>query len=223
MRHSCVWRILLLEAEEGAFVSLLDAPPPARDAAASCTSVRAHPVLAGEPATTTSCSARQSSSTTTRREFAPESPGDFFDACGIDALLALRTKTLTPRGEGPGPRDGRPRGSAARSRRCDGRGSDGTPPRHDARQAARGDREPRLRSGSARAASSRGRQAPHRRQDLLYEGRSATVESVREDVDGRQYLLVTIDDDPAAEMHQSKGRFHYYYPDEVERLDGGER
>jgi hypothetical protein len=49
MRHSCVSTHLLLEAEEGRFVSLLDAPPPARDAAAACTCVRAHPVLAGEP------------------------------------------------------------------------------------------------------------------------------------------------------------------------------
>lgn len=49
MRRSCVSTHLLLEAEAGTFVSLLDAPARARDAAAACTSVRAHPVLAGEP------------------------------------------------------------------------------------------------------------------------------------------------------------------------------
>jgi hypothetical protein len=60
-------------------------------------------------------------------------------------------------------------------------------------------------------------------QDLLYRGRAATIEDVREDVDGQELLLVTIDDDPAAEIHRWKGRFHYYYADEVERLGGEER
>jgi hypothetical protein len=55
-------------------------------------------------------------------------------------------------------------------------------------------------------------------QDILFAGRSATIEAIRHDVDGRQYLAVTIDDDPAVEMHRAKGRFHYYYPDEVEPL-----
>lgn len=48
MRTSCVSTHLLLEAEQGHFVSLLDTPADARNAAAACTSVRAHPVLAGE-------------------------------------------------------------------------------------------------------------------------------------------------------------------------------
>jgi hypothetical protein len=55
-------------------------------------------------------------------------------------------------------------------------------------------------------------------QDLLYTGYSATIEAVLEDIDGREYLAVTIDDDPAAELHRWYGRFHHYYPDEVEPL-----
>ena len=55
-------------------------------------------------------------------------------------------------------------------------------------------------------------------QDLLFAGRSATVEAVLRDAEGREYLAVTIDDDPAAELHRWYGRFHYYRPDEVEPL-----
>ena len=53
-------------------------------------------------------------------------------------------------------------------------------------------------------------------QDLLYAGMSATVEAVVRDVDGEPHLLVTIDGDPAAELHRWYGRFHYYRLDEVE-------
>lgn len=55
-------------------------------------------------------------------------------------------------------------------------------------------------------------------QDFLYEGYLATIEAVLEDADGRAYLAVTIDGDPAAELHRWYGRFHHYYPDEVEPL-----
>jgi hypothetical protein len=55
-------------------------------------------------------------------------------------------------------------------------------------------------------------------QDLLFAARSATVEAVLRDDEDREYLAVTIDDDPAAELHRWYGRFHYYRPDEVEPL-----
>jgi hypothetical protein len=58
-------------------------------------------------------------------------------------------------------------------------------------------------------------------QDILYAGCTATVHAVKQDVDGRDYLAVTIDDDPAAELHAGRGIYRYYYPDEVEDLDGG--
>jgi len=59
----------------------------------------------------------------------------------------------------------------------------------------------------------------HRRtdaQDIFLAGMIATVEGVFFDVDGDQHVAVTIDDDPAAELHQWHGRFLYFHPDEVE-------
>ncbi|WP_434094610.1 hypothetical protein [Streptomyces hyaluromycini] len=57
-------------------------------------------------------------------------------------------------------------------------------------------------------------------QDMFLAGRTATVAAVFHDVDGSIHLAVTVDDDPAAELHGWYGRFHYFRPDEVEPLGG---
>jgi hypothetical protein len=229
MRASCVSTHVLLEAENGSFMSLVDAPPHAREAAAACTSVRAHPVLAGAPGQydVMLCSPIILYD---HPQVAPESPGEFFDSCEIDALLALRTKTLTPE-------------ERVLARAADGRAAalldrvDALEDNDMARLHGGTMRDRRLVATESTGSADRAEIGPGERvrlrltgsrrrtdaQDILYDGRCATVESVREDVDGRKYLLVTIDDDPAAEMHRWKGRFHYYYPDEVERIEGGER
>jgi hypothetical protein len=41
------------------------------------------------------------------------------------------------------------------------------------------------------------------------------------DVDGELSLAVTVDDDPAAEVHDWYGRYHYFRLDEVELLEAG--
>jgi hypothetical protein len=55
-------------------------------------------------------------------------------------------------------------------------------------------------------------------QDMFLAGRSATVQSVFLDVDGKSYLAVTLDDDPGADLDVSHGRFRYFAPEEVEPL-----
>ncbi|MEV7809432.1 hypothetical protein AB0P05_01595 [Streptomyces flaveolus] len=55
-------------------------------------------------------------------------------------------------------------------------------------------------------------------QDMFLAGRTARVAAVFHDVDGSTHLAVTVDDDPAAELHGWYGRFHYFRPDEVESL-----
>ena len=46
---------------------------------------------------------------------------------------------------------------------------------------------------------------------------------VYRDVDDRVYLAVTVDADPAASLHESFGRFFYFDPAEVERIDSPEQ
>lgn len=55
-------------------------------------------------------------------------------------------------------------------------------------------------------------------QDMFLAGRTAQVAAVFHDVDGSIHLAVTVEDDPAAELHGWYGRFHYFRPDEVEPL-----
>nr|WP_240634669.1 MULTISPECIES: hypothetical protein [Streptomyces] len=55
-------------------------------------------------------------------------------------------------------------------------------------------------------------------QDMFLVGRTAHVAAVFHDVDGSVHLAVTVDDDPASELHTWYGRFHYFRPDELEPL-----
>ena len=56
-------------------------------------------------------------------------------------------------------------------------------------------------------------------QDMVLAGRTAEVAAVFHDVDGSVHLAVTLDDDPAAELNNWYGRFHYFRPDELEPLE----
>jgi hypothetical protein len=77
----------------------------------------------------------------------------------------------------------------------------------DGIRIARGARV-RMRPGTRRADA----------QDLFLAGRTAVVEAVLHDVDGQVHLAVTPDDDPAADLQRSHGRFLYFAADEVEPL-----
>jgi hypothetical protein len=72
------------------------------------------------------------------------------------------------------------------------------------------------------ARGSRVRMCPGRRradaQDLFLAGRTALVEAVLFDVDGQVHLALIPDDDPAADLQRSHGRFLYFSPDEVEPI-----
>jgi hypothetical protein len=56
-------------------------------------------------------------------------------------------------------------------------------------------------------------------QDMFLAGKTARVEAVYFDVEEKEYLAVTLEDDPAADFMQTHGRFLYFYPDEVEPLE----
>jgi hypothetical protein len=70
------------------------------------------------------------------------------------------------------------------------------------------------RSRAARGCGSRRRRRADA-QDFLLRDRAALVAGVFEDLDGRTYLGVTLEDDPAAEWMPGHGRYYYFFPDEV--------
>jgi len=74
-----------------------------------------------------------------------------------------------------------------------------------------------LKGGSRVRLRPRGRGADA--QDMFLVGRTAKVAAVFHDVDGSTHLAVTLDDDPASELHTWYGRFHYFRPDELEPME----
>ena len=60
--------------------------------------------------------------------------------------------------------------------------------------------------------------------DLALAGKTATVESIEQDFDGRVYLAVTVDDDPGRDLGvlRQPGHRFFFGPDEVEPLPQGE-
>lgn len=215
---------LLLHAEGGAFWSMFDPPSWAAEEAAACQFERCYPVLVGP-----SGERRQVLAAPIilydYPSVAPESPGDLFDAAEIDELLTLRTRTLTDE-------------EKRQARATDPKAAriidqvDAMPPQvyerlHGAlrdlkggEMVPRGTFPPDQRSSHGHVRGARVVLRPGKRrtdaQDLLFAGCRATIQAVLRDVDDQEVLAVTIDDDPAAELHQWYGRFHYYYPDEVE-------
>ncbi len=100
LRTSLVATHSLLGVHGGSFLSLLDPPAWAAQAAKDCRNVHTFPVLAGDPM----CIDPKSSDTVLSSpilmdydypKVSPESPGDLFDATEIDEILSLRTLTLT--------------------------------------------------------------------------------------------------------------------------------
>jgi hydrogenase maturation protease len=57
--------------------------------------------------------------------------------------------------------------------------------------------------------------------DLFLAGRVARVEGIYRDVEDVAWVAVSLEGDPASDLHSSHGRFFYFYPDEVEPLEDG--
>jgi hypothetical protein len=201
-----------IAVDGGEPLSALDPPAWARTATAACASVRTYPVLIDDGLVLCAPFILYD-----RPQIAPESHADLCDASEIDELLLLRTRNLTD-DEKRHARATDPR-AAAIVDRADAMSDrelarlHGTP-----RDVRAGEMIPR----AAVAIGSKVRLGRPRRttdaQDLLFAGHVATVAEIREDVDGTTYLAVTIDDDPAADLHDWYGRYRYYRPDEVELL-----
>ncbi|MDQ3294441.1 MAG: hypothetical protein M3527_08335 [Actinomycetota bacterium] len=245
MRRSLVAVHTLLHVEDGTFVSLLEPAEFARAAVAGCTQEGTFPVLVGDPDDPTVVLSSPII-LYDHPAVADASPGDMCDATEIDEILALRILTLTD-DEKRLARSTDPRAAAIVDRiegfspevfaslhgemRSVPGGPASTDPaalpwwepavdaevnpwedsiRIDGIDVAKGTKV-RLRPGKAT-----GRRTDA--QDLFLIGLVAEVAGVFFDVDGDQHVAVVLDDDPNGELHQSRGRFMYFHPDEVEPL-----
>ena len=229
---------VVARAVGGRFLSLTDPPSWAAAAAAAGDQHRCWPVLLGEEGGPDDLVLVSPIILSDRPAVAPESAGDFFDATEIDEMLALRVRTLTDdekaQARGTDPR------AAEIVDRCDTmtdevlarlhgtvRDSAGgafdqpdTPwwdPAADASVAPETDTV--VVAGVAIGNGSKVRLHPLRRadaQDMFLAGQSATVAAVLHDVDDGVHVAVTLDDDPANDLHAWYGRYHYFAPEELE-------
>ena len=229
-RTSLLGAHLLVEADGCAFVSVVDPPQDAREAAAGCRQDRCWPFLAGvegeddlllgspiilydHPAV------------------APESAGALFDATEIDEILTLRVMTMTD-SEKAEARATDPR-AAAIIDRCDAMSPADLQQLHGVLRDPRGpfdeqtdaqfdpDSDAVVVDGVRVAKGSRVRVHPNRRadaQDLFFDGQVARVTGVLCDVDGGTHVALVLEDDPAADLHDWYGRYFYFAPDEIEPL-----
>jgi len=246
LRRSLVGAHTLLAVQGGAFVSLLEPPPEAADAATECVNQHTWPVLIGEaPARDVLLS-----SPIILYDYpavAPESAGDFCDATEIDEILTLRVMTLTEDEKREA------RGTDERSRQIIER-SDTIPDElferlHGAMRSLRPvpatpekpelekeladwesflnpsgmvqPEEASLDVGGVRVAlGSRVILRPSRRadsMDFFLAGRTARVQGVYRDVEDATYVAVSLEGDSES-PDIGHGRFMYFYPDEIEPL-----
>jgi hypothetical protein len=242
LAHALVAAHALISLPGGSFISMTDPPQWAAAEVTACVNIGTWPVLAGPP----QCRDLVLSSPVIlydHAEVAPESDGDLFDATEIDEILTLRTLALTDE-EKQAARATDPRASELIDRlegmppelfdRLHGAirylnavpsndfptivpwwdpGADtSVSPETDqvivnGVPVARGSKVV-MRPGARRADA----------QDLFLVGRQATVEAVLHDVDHKVHVAVTPDDDPAADLHASHGRFLYFATDEIEPI-----
>jgi hypothetical protein len=199
---------LLLAAPGGRFLSLTDPPGWAAQAAGDCQSRGLYPVLVGDPGREVVLAAPFI--LCDHPQVAPESLGDFYDATEIDELLTLRTMTLTDE-EKRQVRATDPRAAAILDR-VEHTSTDQMARLHGAIRdpepvVVRAGTQVRLRPGARRTDA----------QDMFLVGKLATVEKVLVDVEGRDCYAVTVDEDPARDLHRAKGRYLYFYADELEQ------
>ncbi len=224
LRRSLIAAHVLVGASGGRFLSVIDPPDELTAAARAVRGERAWPVLAG-PEGSHDAVLIAPIVLPDHPAVAPESQGDFFDATEIDELLTLRVRTMTPEEKLEAiATDDR---AAAIVTRADSITEDAFAALHGAVRE-KSAVEPLddgttpdhvVVRGVSVSCGSRVVLRPVRRSDpmdLFLAGKTATVRSIRADYDDQIHLAVTVDDDPAADLHDWYGRYLYFSPDEVE-------
>jgi hypothetical protein len=240
LRKSLIATHMLIGLDEGSFLSLLEPPAWSAGAGGECANVHVFPVLAGadEGHDVVLCSPIIMYD---HPKIAPESPGDLHDATEIDEILSLRTLTLTD-AEKREARGTDPRAAAIVDRvdtmppemlaKLHGALRDLVPPPDDAatlpwwdpraEAAVQPETDTVLVGGRPIGRGARVRLRPRGHgsdaHDMFLSGREAQVHAVLHDVDGSVRLAVTVEDDPAADLHEWYGRFFHFTPDEIELL-----
>jgi hypothetical protein len=248
LRSSLIGTHLLLSAVGIRFVSVIDPPDDAREAAGRCRQHRCWPVLAGDggpDGQTSDVVLAAPIILSDHPAVAPESTVAMFDSTEIDEILTLRVLTLTD-DEKAQARATDPR-AAAIIDRCEQLSPEELQRLHgimrdphavaltgddwwaaEAAAPVSPETDTVLVAGTRVHRGSRVLVQPNRRadaQDMFLAGREAVVSAVHVDLDGETHVAVTLVDDALlddgmAELHDWYGRYFYFAPDELRPLAG---
>ena len=218
LRTAFVSTHTLLHAGGGRFLSLLDPPEEAVSQTGSLCNRHTWPVLAGDGSTGPHGAPLVLSSPIVLYDYpavAAQSEGDTCDATEIDELMMLSVLSLSDRERAEArATDPRARAIVERAERF---GPQELSDLHGVLDVPAMDCV--FVDGTKVAKGSIVRLHPKRRADVwdeFLDGKLATVRAIHQDVENEMYVAVTVDDDPASELHDWYGRSLFFYPDEVE-------
>ncbi|GAC1396673.1 MAG: hypothetical protein NVS3B17_13710 [Vulcanimicrobiaceae bacterium] len=247
LRTSFVSTHVLVGIEGGSLFSVLDPPGYALAATATLANEQTFPVLVGDARGDPQRARLVLSSPIILYDYpqlAKQTEADAFDATEIDELLTLSVLSLSDRERDEArATDPRARAIVERAERFGPeaiarlhagalhRVGDGWIAERPADpDADAGPGVPHLDcvyvDGKKVARGSSVRLHPGGRADIWDDaivGKIATVRAIHRDFDDKTYVAVTIDDDPASELHDWYGRSFFFAPHEVEPLGTGAR
>jgi hypothetical protein len=229
----------ILCARTGQFVSLLDPPADARDAAAACNNIGTYPVLVGSEGATDAVL----SSPIILYDYpniAPESPGDLFDGTEIDEILTLRILAMTDTEKREmAAVDARARALLERTHGLTAddmaqlhgtmRNRPAAQPPPEARPAAAAGK-PRLVSllsnGRDLVVGTQVRLRPKAGGDIMdmaLRDKIAVIEAIERDFEDRVHVAVTLLDDPGRDLGAAgfPGHRFFFAQDEIEPVGDG--
>jgi hypothetical protein len=228
LRTALVSTHTLLHTDRGRFSSVLDPVAEVAGAAASLRNLHTWPVLVGDASAGAQHSPLVLSSPIILYDFpsvASQSEGDTCDATEVDELMMLSVRSLSDRERDEArATDPRSRAIVERAERF------GAQELRQLHGVVRRDPLDALDvpamdcvfvGGAKVTKGSVVRLHPKRRADVwdtFLEDKVATVRAIHQDVENQMYVAVTVDDDPASELHDWYGRSLFFYPDEVEPI-----
>jgi hypothetical protein len=210
--HSLLSTHVTAHVDGGRFVSPLDRGGPHAAAVAECEQVNTWPVLASDADDAVLGAAIMLPD---HPQLAPESRGSLFDSTEIEEALLLHVLALSDdEREQAAQQDPAVRAMLARAAAATpedvmalhGRVTMADPP---------GERSATVDGVTYRPGDSVTLRAERTAQDHLVSGRTATIERIYLDYDGRVHLAVTVDDDPGQDLLREMGRYLFFDPSEV--------
>jgi hypothetical protein len=221
----------ILHATEGGFISLLDPAVPVQLLANQCKNIGTWPVLVGDEARAEGDTMLSSPIILyDYPKVAPESPGSFFDGTEIDEMLTLRVLTMTD-GE---KLEMRQVDDYARRilERTEATGAAGLMRMHGVMRETKAAEEffnatmpvqHVVVGGRKLCAGTSVRLRPKNRADaidMILEGKTALIEAIEQDAEGKIHLAVVLDDDPGKDLGMARqpGHRFFYGLDEVEPI-----